>query len=107
MAMRTRLKAHRERKRSGEKDAFMDAMLPPRPPGSKWFTGHLRDFSRDRLGYMTRCAKEFGDMTAIRLGHHSVYLANHPKYIEEVLVDKRRHFSKHFALHLNPLILGK
>src|SRR5262249_44479615 len=84
----------------------MATTLPPRPPG-RWFTGHLRDFSRDRLGFMERCAREYGDVTAVRLGPHRVYLVNHPDLIEEVLLTKSRHFIKHFALRLNPLILGK
>jgi cytochrome P450 len=46
-------------------------------------------------------------MTAFRLGHLRVYLANNPKFIEEVLVEKSRHFIKHFALRMNPGILGK
>src|SRR5262245_29465339 len=84
----------------------MVATLPPRPPG-RFLTGHLGEFSRDRLGYMVRCAREYGDVTAVRLGPHRVYLVNHPHLIEEVLVTKSRHFIKHFALRLNPLILGK
>jgi len=85
----------------------MVVKLPPRPPGWRWLTGHLGEFSRDRLGFMVRCAREYGDMTRIRLGHHRVYLANHPDLVEEVLVAKSRHFIKHFALRLNPEILGK
>jgi cytochrome P450 len=85
----------------------MVAKLPPRPPAGSWITGHLGNFSRDRLGFMLRCARDYGDMTAIRLAHHRVYLANHPQFIEEVLVDKSRHFIKHFALRLTPMILGK
>ena len=69
-------------------------------------TGHLGAFSRDRLGFMTRCTRDYGDMTAFRLGRLRVYLANHPEFIEEVLVDKGHHFMKHFALRLNPGILG-
>jgi cytochrome P450 len=56
---------------------------------------------------MTRCARDCGDMTAFWLGHHHIYLANNPALIEEVLVEKCRHFIKHFALRLNPGILGK
>src|SRR5438270_1150770 len=84
----------------------MIAKLPPHPPG-RWFTGHLGEFSRDRLGFMTRCARAYGDVAAVRLGPHRVYFVSHPQLIEEVLVTKSRHFIKHFALRLNPLILGK
>src|SRR5438270_3069018 len=84
----------------------MIAKLPPHPPG-RWFTGHLGEFSRDRLGFMTRCARAYGDVAAVRLGPHRVYFVSHPDLIEEVLVTKSRHFIKHFALRLNPQILGK
>ena len=35
-----------------------------------------------------------------------VFLVNHPDAIEEVLVTQSRCFIKHFALRLNPLVLG-
>ena len=35
------------------------------------------------------------------------YLVSHPDLIEEILVTHSRHFIKHFALRLNPLVLGK
>ena len=85
----------------------MAGKLPPRATGGRWITGHLGAFSQDRLGFMSRCTRDQGDMTAFRLGHLRVYLANHPKFIEEVLVEKSRHFIKHFALRMNPGILGK
>jgi cytochrome P450 len=84
----------------------MGVMLPPSPPG-RLLTGQLHDFQHDRLRYMTRCVREYGDVTALRLGPRRVFLVNHPDPIEEVLVTKSRHFIKHFALRLNPLVLGK
>jgi cytochrome P450 len=84
----------------------MGVTLPPSPPG-RFLTGHVREFQQDRLKFMTRCVHDYGDVTALRLGPRRVFLVNHPDPIEEVLVTQSRHFIKHFALRLNPLILGK
>ena len=73
---------------------------PPRPPGPKghWLTGNLREFRRDRLGFLTDCARTYGDVVAIRLGPAKIWVLNHPDLVEEVLVHKNRRFIKHFAL---------
>ncbi|MBI1830221.1 MAG: cytochrome P450 [Planctomycetes bacterium] len=80
--------------------------VPDGPPGT-WIGGNLADFRADRLGFLVRCAREYGDMVWIRLFLRHVYLANHPDLIEEVLVTQSKHFIKHFALRLNPILLGK
>jgi cytochrome P450 len=56
---------------------------------------------------MVRCTRDYGDVVALRFGPRRVFLVNHPDLIEEVLVTQSRHFIKHFALRLNPLVLGK
>ena len=43
----------------------------------------------------------------MRFAHRHIYLINHPDIIEEVVVTQSRNFIKHFALRLNPLVLGK
>jgi cytochrome P450 len=70
----------------------------PRGPKGHWLTGHLRPFQRDRLGYLTDCARQYGDMVELRLGPMRVRVLNHPDLIEEVLVTKSRHFIKHGPL---------
>ncbi len=40
-------------------------MLPPGPKG-RFLTGNLLDYSRDQLGYLTRCAREYGDVVRLR-----------------------------------------
>src|SRR5947207_2098209 len=83
------------------------ALQRPLGPKGHWLSGNLPDFRRDRLDFMTHCARTYGDMTALRLAHRRVLLVSHPDAIEEVLVTHSRHFIKHFALRLNPLVLGK
>jgi cytochrome P450 len=78
---------------------------PPGPPGH-WLKGNLPEFRRDRLDFLCRCARDWGDLAALRFGPRRILLVSGPELIEEVLVNQARHFRKHFALRLNPLVLG-
>ncbi|HZT78594.1 MAG TPA: cytochrome P450 [Gemmataceae bacterium] len=84
----------------------MTAPAAPPGPRGRWLTGTLAEFSRDRLGFMARCARDYGDVVATRLGPYPVWFLFRPDLIEEVLVNQARNFTKHFALRLNPLVLG-
>ncbi len=66
------------------------APLPPGPQGH-FITGNLVEFSEDPLGFLTRCAREYGDV--VRLGKTN-YLLAHPDLIEKVLVNGEGHFVK-------------
>jgi cytochrome P450 len=79
--------------------------LPPGPPG-RFLTGHLHEFRGDRLAFYARCAREYGDVVALRFAWRRVYLVSHPDLVEAVLVTGARAFGKHFALRMNPLVLG-
>jgi len=72
-----------------------------------WLGGHLNRFRTGRLDFFTETARAYGDMVKLRFGHRRVYLVSHPDLIEEVLVTQNNNFVKHFALRLNPLVLGK
>lgn len=80
--------------------------VPTGPRGSL-LGGNLPQFRQGRLDFLTRCARTYGDVTALRLAHRRVYLLSHPDLVEDVLVTQARHFTKHFALRINPLVLGK
>jgi cytochrome P450 len=84
-------------------------MTATSPPGPKphWLSGNLPEFKRDRLDYFTNCARTYGDVVSLRLGTRRVCLVTHPDFIEQVLVTRNQDFRKHFALRLNPLVLGK
>jgi cytochrome P450 len=60
--------------------------------------GHTRAFQRDRLGFLTDCARHYGDVVDLRLGTMRYRLLSHPDLVEEVLVAKYRHFIKHAPL---------
>jgi cytochrome P450 len=78
-------------------------LIPPGPPGH-FLTGHLPEMRRDNLGFYLRCAREYGDCVALRFGLKRLFLVSHPDLIEQVL--HSRHFTKHFALRMNRVLLG-
>ena len=84
-------------------------MIVTSPPGPKthWLRGNLPDFQRDRLDFLTHCARTYGDIVGLRLGPRRVFVLTHPDFIEQVLVTQNQCFRKHFGLRLNPLVLGK
>lgn len=92
---------------------LMTTIAPPRPlatipgPKGRWVTGHLREFTADRLGFLDRCFRDHGDVVAFRFAHRKVVLVNHPDMVEEVLVTRNRQFRKHFALRMAKPTLGE
>jgi cytochrome P450 len=66
----------------------------------------LREFRADSLGFVLKCAREYGDWVPFRLGRRKLLLVSDPRAIEEVLLTKSREFKKHFALQLTRQLLG-
>ncbi len=83
----------------------MRTKSPPGPKGH-WLSGNLPEFRRDRLGFLTHCARTYGDVVKLRFGPRRMMLVNHPDLVEEVLVTQNRHFIKHFALRMSKTTLG-
>jgi len=46
------------------------------------------DYSRDPLGFMTRCAREFGEIVPLRFEGELFCLLTNPDHITEVLKDR-------------------
>src|SRR5436190_1697691 len=67
--------------------------MPPGPKGH-FLSGHLPEFRRDPLGFVTRCAREYGDVVPFRFGPAPAILLSHPDLIEEVLVTQHQHFTR-------------
>jgi cytochrome P450 len=57
-------------------------------PEGKALVGNLLDLSQDPLGFLTHCAREYGDIVPMRLGLTPTCLLTHPDFIEEVLKDR-------------------
>jgi cytochrome P450 len=67
-----------------------------RAPGPRRYpvVGNLLPFMWDPLGYVTRIAREHGDVALVHMGGLPFYLVSHPDAIEDVLVTHKRSFSK-------------
>lgn len=81
------------------------ARHPPGPP-QRLFTGSLREFRQDILGFFAECARQYGDISFFRLGHLKCAFINRPDLIEQVLVKDSRHYKKHYAVRFARPILG-
>jgi len=73
----------------------------------RFIGGHLPDFNRDALGFITRTARQYGDLVELRFGPFPIFLISHPDLIEEVLVPKNHHFAKGRGLGRTRLLLGQ
>ena len=74
--------------------------LPPGPPAHP-LLGHLPGYQRDPLGFITRVAREHGDIVPLRFGiqmrvgpMRGGVLISHPDYIEQVLVTENQKYIK-------------
>jgi cytochrome P450 len=66
---------------------------PPKLKGSI-FSGSYFDFFQNQLGFLSKCAKEYGDIVSLRFFHLPIYLINHPDLIEEVFSTNSANFKK-------------
>ncbi|HLY61431.1 MAG TPA: cytochrome P450 [Terriglobia bacterium] len=80
-------------------------VLPPGPKGSL-IKGNLTSFQRDPLGFMTKCAREYGDVAAFRFVNVRGCFLSHPDHVESVLATNYRQFKKGRALQMTRRIFG-
>lgn len=59
--------------------------------------GHLFDFGRDPIGFLTRLQRERGDAAAFSMGGKTQILLTHPDDVETVLLETGRRFDKGYA----------
>jgi cytochrome P450 len=81
------------------------AKLPPGPKGRP-VVGNLLDYSRNPLDFLTRCAREYGDVVRLKFPGPPAYLLAHPEHIERVLVGNNRNFIKDRVTRSQLSILG-
>jgi cytochrome P450 len=84
----------------------LSSQWPPGPKGSL-LGGNLSDLLRERIGFLNRCAREYGDFVSLRFGLRRFLLINDPQAIEFVLAIGSRNFRKHFGVQINPLLFGQ
>ncbi|WP_260399771.1 cytochrome P450 [Peribacillus simplex] len=78
----------------------------PKVPKGRLISGHTKEFQTDPIGFLTRLAKEYGEVAKFRFGpFHNVYHISNPDLIKQILVTKQKSFvkSKDFNV-LKPLV---
>lgn len=75
-------------------------------PESNSIVGSLVDLGNDPLGFLARCARDYGDIVPMRLGLNPACLITNPKYIEQVLKD-RETFIKSRGFRVLKTLLGE
>jgi cytochrome P450 len=77
--------------KKGPRDA--QGNLPPGPRGNV-LIGSAVDLGRNSMRFLTRCAREYGDIVYLRFFNTPICLLTHPTDIEYVLVKKPSNFVK-------------
>jgi cytochrome P450 len=70
------------------------AKKTPPGPKSRLITGNMREFNRDTLGFLDRCAREYGDVVRARFLHIPTYFLFNPEHIEYLLASGSNNFVK-------------
>ncbi|MGB8506817.1 MAG: cytochrome P450 [Pyrinomonadaceae bacterium] len=81
------------------------ARYPPGP--KKKLLGNIFAFRRDPLEFLTRLARDYGDITHFKIGPNDFYFLNHPDLIRDVLVTNHDKFHKGRALQRAKRLLGE
>jgi cytochrome P450 len=77
----------------------------PGPAGFLTYPKRFIDYCRDPLAYLTRIARQYGDVVLLQSFGLRFYMFNHPEQIEEILRHKHRSFKKDFyVVSLRPLL---
>ena len=67
--------------------------IPPGPRGVP-LVGNALHFRRDPLGFLTRAAREHGDIVRLTAGRQEMLFINHPALLESVLATNARRFTR-------------
>lgn len=75
-------------------DPSKKALTPPRDSFFGTITGHALSLRKDRLGFMHKCLKAYGDFLIMFIGKRKTLLINDPESIKYVLVDNFKNYPK-------------
>jgi len=78
----------------------------PRGPRNLPVIGNLAAFRAKPIQFLTRVAREYGDLSYFRLANQNVYLINHPEFVREILVTNQGNFTKSRVLQRARVLLG-
>src|ERR1044071_1591068 len=73
------------------------AAIPQGPRGGR-VLGNMREFNSDALGFVERCAREFGDVVPTRFLYVPALFLFHPDHVEYVLTAGNKNFIKAASL---------
>src|SRR5215203_5410978 len=73
------------------------AVIPQGPRGGR-LLGNMREFNSDSLGFVERCAREFGDVVPTRFLYVPALFLFHPDPVEYVLATGSKNFIKAASL---------
>lgn len=78
------------------------------PPGPKNYllVSNTIEFARNPLEFLSRCARQYGDVVKLQLPFGRTYLLNHPDDVEFMLTTSNRNFKKGKAFEASRLVLG-
>lgn len=80
----------------------------PVPGPTPWFPGtSFLKFRRDPLAFFTETYRTYGDIARVSFGPQQLFLVSHPDWIEDVLVNSAKKFSKGVALQRAKRLLGE
>lgn len=57
-------------------------------PGRKFVVDTLANLNEEKLAFLTKCSREYGDIVPLQLGINPALLINRPDYIEQVSKDR-------------------
>src|SRR5215813_5542709 len=80
--------------------------FPPGPPRTT-FAFLFGERQRDPLRFFTQLARDYGDVSSLRLFNFRTLFINHPDLIEDVLVTKARKFEKGRVMKANMRLFGE
>jgi cytochrome P450 len=82
--------------------------MPLYPPGPEqgFFSGLRSPLRKDPLSFITRAAREYGDIVCLRFFNIRTYLLFHPDQIEDVLINNSKKFIKGRVLRANRHLFG-
>ena len=76
----------------------MVATLVPQGPKGNFILGVMPEFNRDTLGFLSRIARDYGDIVSTRFFYVPAYFLYHPDHIEYVLATNSKNFIKPLSL---------
>jgi cytochrome P450 len=79
--------------------------LPPGPPG-RLLVGDALELSRRWMGFLAKCASEYGDAVFFRFFNVPICLLIHPDYIDQVLVTNQTTFVKSRDYRVLAYVMG-